>query len=451
MKMKNVQDLYPLSPMQQGMLFHCLLQEKAPVYFEQSCLNLQGSLDKEALKRAWDKVFVRHSILRTAFLWEGLEKPLQIVRAKVSLPWSELDWRHMDADQQERQLKAFLVKDREQGFQLGQAPLLRLNLIRVGEQSYHFIRSYHHLLLDGWSVSLLLGEVMTYYEAFRLGRDLDLGRPRPYRDYINWLEKQGLTQAEDYWRKLLRGFRETTPLPFVSSAAKKDKEGFEEVKAQISEEIADELRAFARRHELTISKLFQAAWGLLLSHYLQVPDVVFGATVSGRRIDLSGIESMIGLFINTLPVRIRGHHNGTVLQWLKQVMAEDSGNYEYSPLAQVQSWSDAPRGNALFESILVFENFPGTTAAADGEKEKEEQGPSLRIGNARIFENTNYPLNLAVRPAESITTMLLFKSDRFPAELMTQMLDHLRSLLIQFVRQPGASLAELSLVSSRPQ
>jgi hypothetical protein len=204
--MKNVEDVYSLSPMQQGMLFHTLYEGEPGVYVTQTVHIFRGDLDVPAFQRAWQQVVDRHPVLRTAFLWEGLEVPLQVVRQKVRLPWQVEDWRNLDREEQDARLATFLAEDRSRGFNLSKAPLMRLALFQVDDETYQCVWTQHHILLDGWSVPLVFNEVLAYHEAFARGRDIYLARPRPYRDYIAWLQRQNMAQAEAFWRQFLRGF-----------------------------------------------------------------------------------------------------------------------------------------------------------------------------------------------------------------------------------------------------
>ena len=210
--MKNVEDIYTLSPLQQGMLFHTLYAPESGVYVvQQDCL-LQGELNAEAFRETWRQVIARHAILRTAFVWEGLREPHQVVRRGVELPWVEHDWRGLDEAERERLWRELRETERRTGFDLTRAPLLRLVLARTGEDRYRFLWTFHHILLDGWSGPLILGEVFTLYRALDAGRSPQLPKPRPYRDYIDWLHRQDLAEAERFWRRTLQGFTAPTPL-----------------------------------------------------------------------------------------------------------------------------------------------------------------------------------------------------------------------------------------------
>lgn len=208
-KNKNIEDFYPLSPMQQGILYHSLAAPKSDKYFEQFSWTLQGKLNITAFHRAWQHVVERHSILRSCFVWEGLKEPVQIVHRQVTLPWEEYNWQQLSPDEQQQKLEVFLQSDRSGGFELTQPPLMRLTLVQLSDTSYNFTWSHHHLLLDGWSVALIFKEVLACYKAFKNGEDLYLEPIRPYRDYIVWLQQQNLSVAETFWRETLKGF--TTP------------------------------------------------------------------------------------------------------------------------------------------------------------------------------------------------------------------------------------------------
>jgi amino acid adenylation domain-containing protein len=444
MSSKKIEAVYPLSPMQHGMLFHTLYEPESGVYFEQLSCTLDGSLNILAFQQAWQQVVERHPVLRTAFVWNKIEKPVQVVGRRVGLPWQQHDWRCLSAVDQQEKLEVFLQADRDQGFQLSKAPLIRVTLIQMDESVYQFIYSFHHLLLDGWSMSLVLKEVFVFYEAFCQGQDLHLKRSRPYQDYIAWLQQQDLSQAEAFWRLALKGFTAPTPLTVDRALGSLPSEGesYDEQQIQLSVGATAALQSLARQHQLTMNTLVQGAWAMLLSRYSGQEDVVFGATVSGRPADLAGIESMVGLFINTLPIRVQASPEAFLQDWLKQLQAQlvELRQYEYSSLVQVQGWSDVPRGLPLFESIVVFENYPVDASL-------QKQGGSLEIHNIRVFERTNYPLTLVVEPSAELSLKLSYDCRRFDAATISRMLRHLQTLLEGIVANPGQRLKNLPLLT----
>ena len=362
-RQRNIEDVYPLSSLQSGLLFHTLYAPESGVYVEQLRCTLAGDLDREAFRRAWQLVVDRHAILRTAFLWERRSKPLQFVCARVELPWEEQDWRGLPPQEQDARLAAFLATDRARGFELGKAPLMRLALLRVADDAWRLVWSHHHVLLDGWSLPLLLKDVMLFYEGGIHGHEIALERPRPYRDFIAWLQRQDRAEIEAFWRRALRGFQASTSLG-VDRPARRETGGpagnGAEQRLDLSRAATGTLEQLARARGSTLSTLVQGMWAVLLSRYSGEDDVLFGTTMSGRSAPIAGIEFMLGLFINTVPVRVRVPRHEPVLAWLQELHRQfvELRQYEASPLVDVQGWSEVPRGQPLFESLLVFENYP---------------------------------------------------------------------------------------------
>jgi amino acid adenylation domain-containing protein/non-ribosomal peptide synthase protein (TIGR01720 family) len=442
----RVEDLYPLSPMQQGMLFHTLLSADPGAYTEHMCCTLRGELSIPAFKEAWQQVVDRHPVLRTSFVWEGLAEPLQIVWRAAALPWQIDDWRRLALAEQEARLDAFLRADHARGFSLSQAPLMRMALFQVAEDDYTFVWSHHHLLLDGWSLPLVFQEVAAGYAAARDGRALQQAQPRPYRDYIAWLRGQDLARAEAFWRGALQGVTAPTSLGIdrPAGAAAAGEERYLEQRHRLSQSDSAALQAFARRHGLTLNTLVQGAWALLLSRYSGDAAVIFGVTVAGRPPELLGGELMVGNFINTLPVRVHLPPHALVLPWLRQLQAQQAElrQYEYSPLVQVQGWSAVPRGLPLFENILVFENYPVGEAVA-----VETSRPHLAVLNVRAVDRNNYPLTLGVAPGPELSLTLVYDRLRFAGDAITRMAAHYRQLLMALTASPTPRLATLSLLT----
>ncbi|MFW9261379.1 amino acid adenylation domain-containing protein [Nostoc sp. CALU 546] len=441
----NIEDIYELSPMQQGMLFHKLAAPSSVVYFEQNCFTLQTQLNISAFQKAWQRVVDRHPILRTSFYWENLDKPYQVVHQQVDLPWEFQDWQNLSLQEQQKQLKAFLKADSDRGFDLSQAPLIRLTLIQVADDTYKFVFSFHHILMEGWSISWLWNEFYQLYQAFCQGKDLYLERPRLYREYITWLQQQDLQKAEAYWRQKLKGFTVPTPIAVSKTSASfsSQKEAYDRQQIQISASFTTALKSFARKHQLTLNILLKGAWALLLSRYSGESDIVFGATSSGRPAALLEAESMVGLFINTLPLRVEVPANAFLLPWLKNLQAQEveMRQYEYSPLLQIQQWSEIPRGLSLFDSLLVFNNY-----LVDSNQGNLAQ--SMGISESRSFEKTNYPLTLVVEPdADSLHLLIPYDTRHFERATISRILNHLETLLEGIVGNPQQRLSELPLLT----
>lgn len=440
-KRKNIEDIYPLSPTQQGILFHALYAPKSGVYLAQISCTLSGSLNVSALKEAWQLVMERHPVLRTSFRWVSSEQPFQVVYRHVKLPWEQHYWRGVS---QQECLKNFLEADRQRDFDLDKPPLMRLALIQLSEENYQFVWSKHHLILDGWSTVLVFKEVFDAYEALHQGDNLPVIHSRAYGDYIAWLRQQDLSAAEAFWRNTLKGFTAPTPLivnrDFGSTSS--GNEDHDEQQIQLSEATTTALHFLAQQHQLTLNTLLQGAFALLLSRYSGEEDIVFGTTSSGRPPTLAGVESMVGVFINTLPARVHVESGEFLLPWLKKLQAQQAQarQYEYSPLVEVQAWSDVPRGMPLFESILVFENYPVNSSLP-------KQSENLGIREVRFVESINYPLTVVVGVGSELSLKIWYSRQHFDAATITRMLGHLQTLLEGMVANPNQHLKELQLLT----
>ncbi|PMB23516.1 non-ribosomal peptide synthetase [Fischerella thermalis] len=448
MKQNNIEDIYELSPMQQGMLFHKLAAPSSVVYFEQNCFTLQTQLNISVFQKAWQRVVDRHPILRTSFYWDNLDKPYQVVYRQVDLPWEFQDWRQLSLQEQQKQFQAFLKADGDRGFELSQAPLIRLTLIQMADDNYQFVFSFHHILMEGWSVNWLWKEFYDFYNAFCQGQDLYLERPRPYREYIAWLQQQDLDKAEAFWRQKLKGFTLPTPILIGKTSAdfSDPKKDYERQEIVMSATITTALKSFARKYQLTLNIVMKGAWALLLSRYSQQSDIVFGSTSSGRPTALAEAESMVGLFINTLPLRVQVDSNAFVSSWLKKLQAEEvqMREYEYSPLTKIQQWSEIPRGLQLFDSILVFDN----------ELVDYNQGSIVQsvgvVESRSSFDWTNYPLTVKVVPQSDLLNLCIsYDTRHFDSATISRMLGHLETLLEGFVANPEGRLRELPMLTSK--
>ena len=405
------------------------------MYVEQWSCSLQGKLNLPALKSAWQQVIERHSVLRTAFYWENLDEPVQVVRKKVELPWQQYDWREMSPTEQSQQLEQFLACHQ---LQLSSAPLMQIALIQVADDTSYFIWNHHHILMDGWAAALLLKEVFALYQVSNKGAQITLAPACSYRNYINWLQQQDMQAAETFWRQALQGFTITTPVfPQYQTANPDNSYKLQEI--QLSPTTSATLQALASQHQIALNALIQGTWALLLSYYSGELDVVFGATVSGRPATLAGAESLVGLFINTLPVRVRIVPDALLWSWLHQLqnLQAQARQYEHSPLASIHKWSELPQHLPLFESIVVFQNYPVTPAL-----ERETTDLQLTDVRAAVSRN-NYPLTLRIRANTAWTMQLLYNCDRFESATITKIFHQLETLLNQIVAQPNSKLSDL--------
>ena len=440
---RRVADIYPLSPLQRGLLFHSLYEPDTAVYVISLACRLQGALDAEAFEQAWRLVVARHAVLRTAFVGHDLDVPLQVVLREAALPFIHEDWRHLPVAEQDQRFAELQRAERSRGFDFAQPPLMRLNLVRIGDHDHRLLWNVHHIVLDGWSLPLLLDEVFAAYAALSRRQAPLLSPARPFKDYVGWLQRQDMAKAEAYWRERLKGF--DLPSSLTLARPRRDERHGERY-AELSRDVEINLAAlegFAREHKLTMNTLVQGAWALLLGRYSGSEDVVFGVTLSGRPAELADVERTVGLFVNTLPLRVGLPGAATVLDWLREIQARQSEltDYQYSPLPLVQRWSSLADGNALFESILAYENYPvAMSAGADIARQ-------LRIIDVQTTERTSYPLTLQIVIERSITVKLIYDAERFVAAALGRMIDHLGHLLCQIVADPERKLSSISLLS----
>ncbi len=414
----QIADLYPLSPMQQGMLFHAVYGDVSGDYINQLRLDVEG-LDPERFRQAWQATVDAHDILRTRFVWQGdLPGPVQVVSKHLALPYSLHDLR---ADPQRDQSLQALADGERQQLHLGAPALLRLVIVRLDEQRYHLIYTHHHILMDGWSNSQLLGEVLQRYSGQPV---VASGRPLP--DYIAWLQHQDAAASEAFWTPVLQRLEAPTRLADVIAPPAQASAGYGDHVQVLDEALTRRLEAFARASKVTVNTLVQAAWLLLLQRYTGKDTVAFGATVAGRPADLPGIEQQIGLFINTLPVIANPQAGQSLDSWLQAVQAQNLAlrEFEHTALLDIQRWA-GQGGEALFDSLLVFENYPIAQALEQGAPD------GLRFGPPLTQEQTTYPLTLLVGLDRQLSVHMSYQRGELRTRHRGRSATHLAQLLGQ--------------------
>ena len=435
----NIEDVYELSPLQEGFLFHHLRDPAGGDYVEQMTFLLEGTLDLAAFERAWQVVVDRHPALRTSFQWEGLEKPLQIVHRQVTVPILSEDWGSGGRDR----LDAFLLADRAHGFDLAAAPLMRLTVAAIGEGRWQVIWTHSHLLLDGWSLPLVLQEVLAAYAGTGAGLPV---APK-YRDFVRWLRQGKATGSAAFWREELTGFEEPTPLPVVSTSETKsptEETAGEELLIFTEAETA-RLKTWAAATGITLNTLTAGAWALVLARMSGRNDVMFGCTVSGRPPELPQAEKTVGLFINTIPLRFTLAEEMTPAAWLAEQQARMARvrKHEHTPLGEVRRESAVPTGRSLFETLYVFENYPGAGEAGAA------LPAGLRLAEARGLERTHYPLTLvAAEDAGCLAVKVLFDGKRIKRDDAVAVAKRMELALQQLTASGDGRMAAVDLVTA---
>jgi amino acid adenylation domain-containing protein/non-ribosomal peptide synthase protein (TIGR01720 family)/FkbM family methyltransferase len=440
----DIEDIYALSPLQKAMLFHNISGSSSQALFVQVTCQISGKFDITAFKKAWQRLAEHHPILRTSFEWEELEDPVQIVHRRVEMPIDYLDWGAITKQEQESRFEVLIQADRWRGIDISHPPLMRLSLIRLGDDLYRLIWSHHHIVSDGWSVQLILQEVFAGYEAYQRGKEPVRQERTPYREYLAWLKRQDPEKAEAYWRERLRGFDQPTKLWIDRGRGRltNREEIYEDQQVKIGKDATEELRSVARRHHLTINTILQGAWGLLLSKYSGEEDVIFGATVSGRPVDLPGSHSIIGPFINTLPVRINIPHRSSLLAWLTEIQREQVEDSQYAYSSLVEQYSEIPLGIRLYESILIFENYPTGQSSSSSSSQNREQ--HLEFSDVRAPVRTKYPLTIVSVPGTKLALSIAYDLSRFDAPDISRLLAHFQNLIEEIANNPERPLWALS-------
>ena len=434
---RNVEVVCELSPLQEGLLVESLAAPEAALYVEQVVLDLNGPLEMPALAQAWRRIVDRHTILRTSFHWRDLDRPLQVVHRHATVPVSHSDLRGVPPTRRGSAVRWYLEQDKVRGFRFEHAPLVRIAVLRHGTASHQLVVTLHHILLDGWSLGIVIDEVGRAYRSLVDGVPCTFEPPRPYHEFVAWLRDQDLVEAERFWRDTIGDYEGAPPLARLGgrTASGPRAWSYAEHERVVPAEIAGPLRRVARAKRVTLNTAVLGAWGALLGQELGTDDLVIGAVVSGREGAGDGIERVVGLCINTVPVRVRLPADRPVGSWLVDLQAElvDLRRFEYCPLTDVHGWSGVPRGQPLFESIFIFENHA-----------PQQVEGSARSPAGRAFERTSYPLTVIVGVAPELTLRVLYDTsvvDRAAVERLTGRLVELLGRIVRDPEQPICGLA----------
>ncbi|MCT4496446.1 non-ribosomal peptide synthetase [Pseudomonas sivasensis] len=447
-----IEDVYPLTPMQEGLLLHTLLEPGTGLYYMQDRYRINSALDPERFAQAWQAVIARHEALRASFCWNVGEDMLQVIHKPGSTPIEYLDWSNDPEAEQEPRLQALLKAEREAGFDLlNQAPF-HLRLIRVGEARYWFMMSNHHILIDAWCRSLLMNDFFEIYMALGEGHDAQLATAPRYRDYIAWLQRQNLNEAREWWQQNLQGFERTTPIPsdrpfLREHAGHSGGMVVGDCYTRLDARDGAQLRELAQAHQLTVNTFAQAAWALVLRRLSGDRDVLFGVTVAGRPVEMPEMQRTVGLFINSIALRVKLPEDGqrcSVRQWLSGLLDSNMQlrEYEYLPLVTIQEHSELPKGQPLFDSLFVFENAPVETSVLD-------RAQSLNATSDSGRTHTNFPLTAVCYPGDDLGLHLSYDQRYFDETTVQNMLGEFKRLLLALVQGFHGDMADLPLIGEQ--
>ncbi|MBO9203417.1 MULTISPECIES: non-ribosomal peptide synthetase, partial [Niastella] len=424
---QQIASLYPLSGLQQGMLFHGLYNKQVKAYIEQFACTFTGGMNPAVFKSTWAELCRRHSILRTGFYYDNFNIPVQCVFAHAAPDIKEIDFSNKSETAQQQAIADYELHDREQGFDFSQAPLMRISLLRLSDNRYRMIWTFHHILLDGWSTPVVMREFLEVYESLLAGLSAPAQREDRYEDYILYINRRDRFAEEAYWRDYLDGIEAATLLPFIHSTERTKGVGThlaEPLRLDVRQ--TDAIQQYARQHRITVNTLMQGVWAYLLSRYTGKDEVMFGVVVSGRPEELPDIEERVGLYINTLPLRYTCTGNQSATTWLQQLQAQQvkSRKHQYAGLNDIQSWTDI-RGD-IFDSIMVFENYPVNKIIA-------EKKWSLQVQDTVFDERSNYPLNIVITENDEIDILFRYNAAVLDTYYAKQIRDQFQHILLQLV------------------
>ncbi|MGY2180315.1 non-ribosomal peptide synthetase [Pseudomonas agarici] len=447
----QIEDVYPLTPMQEGLLLHTLLEPGTGLYYMQDRYRINSELDPRRFAQAWQAVIARHEALRASFCWNVGEDMLQIIHKPGSTPIEYLDWSAEPEDRQEPRLQRLLQAEREAGFDLLREAPFHLRLIKVGAARYWFMMSNHHILIDAWCRSLLMHDFFEIYTALGEGRQAQLAAPPRYRDYIGWLQRQDLVAARQWWQHNLQGFERTTPIPsdrplLREHAGESGGMRVGDRYTRLDPRDGVRLRELAQQHQLTVNTFAQAAWALVLRRFSGDRDVVFGVTVAGRPVAMPQMQRTVGLFINSIPLRVTLPPDGagcSVRNWLSGLLERNMElrEYEYLPLVTIQENSELPKGQPLFDSLFVFENAPVQVAVLD-------RAQSLNASSDSGRTHTNFPLTVVCYPGDDLGLHLSYDRRYFEESSVERLLSEFKRLLLALLDGFHGDMAELPLLGA---
>ncbi|MEK8051133.1 amino acid adenylation domain-containing protein [Ideonella sp. DXS22W] len=435
MSLDGVEDLYELTPLQQGMLFNGLLAPESQAYTIVVDVGVAGPLDTATVQTAWQEVLARHAALRTSFLWERMERPVQVVHRAVDAGVTWHDLAGLPPEAQAARQREIAAAEKASGFDLRRAPLIRLAVLALGGARWRCVWTFHHIVLEGWSAALVMADFWTACEALAAGRPVALPPGPAYADYLRWLRRQDRDAAQAHWREALAGLAVPTRLPYdrATTGGPQPVQQVAQTRLCLSSQAHAALAAFARAQRVTLNTVLHGAFALLLSRSAGEDDVLFGTVASGRPADLDGAHGIVGLFVATLPARVRCAPDEPLLPWLRRLQLALAAMREHGhvSLVDLQAWSDVPAGQPLFEAVLAFENWLDTPPPAGG---------LLQVADRQVHETSDQPLTLFATFEPTLTLTLMYDVARFDAAPMARMLGQLRTLLEGFV---GASEATL--------
>jgi non-ribosomal peptide synthase protein (TIGR01720 family) len=441
-----IDKIYPLTPMQAGMIYHSINDIVHDAYFEQGILTLSGEIDHFKLEKSFNYLINRHDIFRTLFVYEGLKIPLQVVlkQRDATIDYVEID--DLEPDEQNQFLERYKKESKQKGFDLTAHIPTAISLFKLDQTTYKLLWSFHHILMDGWCIGIVFKELFQAYIHFINETPIQLAPVTPYKDYIDWLATQDKEQGLQYWQDYLGGYRQTVSL-IENLPGEEDGYKLEIFSTDLSEQMTSELNKIANINQVTLNTLFQVFWAILLYKYTEIDDIVFGVVVSGRIPEVNGIDDMVGLFINTLPFRINIQNNQSFAQLVRHVQKKEilSKSYEYVPLPEILS-NNVLKGD-LFHQIMVFENYPLQEVTNDMGSPGDNKHKGFKLENFEFDEQGNYDFNILIGPGKCLSIKFNYNSFKYDKDFIDALIAHFREIIENVVQDPEILIADINMMT----
>ena len=435
----NIEEIYPLTTTQQGILYQ-QLRSQSDCYEIQTYSTINEILHLNSFQEAAQELIKRHTILRSSINWLDFDTPHQLVHRHVDLFWTFHDLNFLDKNLQEQEFIKLLIQDREKRIDLSVAPLLRISLVKFSNQNYRLIWRCHHIILDGWSLAILRNELEQLYCTYSTQKINNLPAAYPFSQYVNWINQQDWSAGKIFWSQYLKGYTETYEVPIMDSEGTKKPYLPQFCEIDLSNELSDCLREFTRSHKISLNIFFQGLWGILLYKYHQSNDIIFGITSSGRSIPFSEVEKRVGLFINTIPLRIKFYEGLNINDYLHELLNNFTNllHYDNTPLTIIQECSEFKNKNiSIFDTLVVFENYP------DFEAKKSKHF----YHDTQYWDPTHYLMNFIIEPTNSIKMKISFDENRISRSKIKSLLNHANQLLSYIIKNPWMEINKIALIT----
>jgi iturin family lipopeptide synthetase B len=445
--LKKIEDILALTPMQEAMLFHHLRNPQSEHYFEQLSLGVHGKIDLDFFEKTWNLLVENNEMLRAFFRWENIENPIQIIFKEHKVRSLFYDFSTEENHRKKKSLEEVKERDRQQKFDLRYVPF-RVSLCKMAEEEYEMIISNHHILYDGWSTGIILEEFFWIYTHLWKGiKTWELPAKTKFKTFVQWLQSQDTQKQRKFWEEYLKdcNHHQTNKENDVKKKKRGEIACIGDYIFQLPAKVKDQLERFLKEHHITMASFFFSVWGILLQHYNSSNDVLFDTTVSGRNPGcLKGVENIVGLFINTLPLRANTYTGEKIGDFLNRMnlMLERWGEFTNSSLFVVNEYRNESWDQYLFDSVLVIENYP-----LDRILKQENRKPDapISIESFSISGNANYDLTTIVTPFDDIKVNFTYNKNLFNKDSMSKLSTHFTYVLEEILNHPGKSLEKMAL------